>query len=128
MNPRRVDDFFGIPEIWIDYDHESWACGNPEIFVAAWRQQGFFGFSTIRDLPGVNNEQTWYNLGDPNSTYLFYDSTYSPYVTSEVWEEDNGLCGSDDFLGSVTVNWSTASFSGYAQYSDGDMNIQVDHD
>jgi hypothetical protein len=49
-------------------------------------------------------------------------------TTFAVWEEDSGLHGADDFLGSVTFNWTTLTFSGYTAFSNGDMEIRVDRD
>jgi hypothetical protein len=128
LNPRRVDDFVGIPQILITDDHESWVSGNPEIYAMIVRLQLGGGSITPVDLPGVNNQNVWYLLGDPNSTYLEYSSLVLPDTTIEIWEDDSFAHGADDFLGQVTFDWTTLSYSGYRFFSNGDMRIEVDRD
>lgn len=127
-DPRRVDDFVGIPKIWIADESEGWTSGDPEIYVITFRTQGGASFTTRRNLPGVNDIRVWYDLGDPNSTYLYYDSSYSSVISIIVYEEDNFAHGADDFMGSVTFDWTALPPSSYTTFSNGDMRIQVDLD
>jgi hypothetical protein len=128
---RVVDDFVGIPRIWIDDDHEPWWKGDPEIYVRVIRFR-FSPFGTINNrvnLPGVNDEQVWYNIGDPNGTYRFVSQdNFAPTIQFQVWEEDGPFDG-DDHLGTRTVRWTNLPFGGYSSpLSSGDMRIRVDRD
>ena len=127
-NPRKVDDFVGVPRIWIADAHEGWSSGDPEIYLVTYRSQGGSGFFTETDFPGVNDIQVWYNTGDPNASYLFYDSSFNGSVSLAIYERDNFAHGADDFLGSVTITWTALSFSGYTSFGNGDMQIRVDRD
>lgn len=128
---RVVDDFVGIARIWIDDDHENWWCGDPEIYVRVIRFR-FSPFGIINqriNLPGVNDEQVWYNIGDPNGTYRFVSRTnFAPVIQFQVWEADSGSHGSDDHLGTITVTWTSLSFAGYRTFTNGDARIRVDRD
>ncbi len=131
-NPHRVvDEFVGIARIWIDNDHEGWSSGRPEIYVRILR----FRFSTFsllnqrENLPGVNDEQVWYNIGDPNKTYRYVStSNYAPVIQYQVWEADSGFHGSDDHVGTVTLNWTGLPFGGYTTFASGDVRLRVDKD
>ncbi len=127
-HPRRVDDFVGVVKILIRDDHENAVSGKPEIYVQIFRSQGSSGTITSHDLKSVNDENVWYHLGDPNSTYEYYDLSVDPLTTIAVWEEDNFAHGADDFLGSVTFDWTALTYSGYTTFRNGDMEIQVDRD
>jgi hypothetical protein len=130
----KVDDYVGIPRIYLYHDNESWWCGDPEIYVRIKR----FRFSTFSlynqkiNLPGVNGERVWYNLGDghPNSTYKYVSaSDYAPVIRFEFWEEDYWYCGGgDDYLGSINIRWTNLPFWGYTEYRVGDVRIRVDRD
>jgi hypothetical protein len=41
---------------------------------------------------------------------------------------DSFAHGADDFLGSVTIDWTALPATGYTAYSDGDMEIRIDRD
>lgn len=130
-NPREVDDYVGLPWMFLFDDHESWPCGDPEIYVRIKRFR-FSTFSILDDkinLPGVNGERVWHNLGDPNSTYRFVStSDYAPVVRIEVWEEDNGFHGGDDFLGAINITWTQLAFGGYQYFTAGDARFGIDRD
>jgi hypothetical protein len=129
----RVDDYVGIPYIYIYNDHENWWCGDPEIYVRVKRFR-FSTFSVINqkvNLPGVNGERVWYNLGDgyPNSTYKYVNtSDYAPVIRFEFWEEDSGFHGGDDYLGSINIWWTNLPFGGYREYATGDVRFKIDRD
>lgn len=130
----KVDDYVGIPRIYIYNDHEGWWCGDPEIYVRVKR----FRFSTFSlynqrvNLPGVNGEQVWYNLGDgyPNATYKYVSTgDYAPVIRFEFWEDDDFWCGwSDDYLGSINIRWTSLPFGGYTEYVTGDVRFRIDRD
>ena len=128
VNPRRVDDFVGIAEILITDKNEGVTSGNAEIYAIIVRNQLGGGNIDRVDLRSVNDDNVWYFLGDPNSTYLEYSSLVLPDTTIEIWEEDNFAHGADDFLGQVTFDWTALTFSGYTNFSNGDMRIEVDRD
>jgi hypothetical protein len=127
----RVDDYVGIPYIYIYNDHENWWCGDPEIYVLIKRFR-FSTFSLINqkvDLPGVNGEQVWYSLGDRNSTYKYVNtSNYAPVIRFEFWEEDDFFHGGDDYLGSINIRWTSLPFGGYTEYVTGDVRFRIDRD
>ena len=129
LNTQKVDDFVGIRYILITNDHEPWCKGSPEIEVRY--RTWFFWPGLYRDnkfgLGAVNKENTWCSLGDPNSTYLYFnDQMRSPFEVA-VWERDSG--DDDDFLGVFFVNWRSLPFAGYAgPLSNGDAQIYVDRD
>jgi hypothetical protein len=134
-NPERVvDDFVGIPWILITDDHESWPCGDPEIYVKISRWDLINGswqfFSSNTDLTGVNDENVWYWLGELgyNNTYRVLGSTFWRVVQYAFWESDSGAHGSDDFLGSINVTWTALPFGGYTSFSSGDVRFYVDRD
>lgn len=134
-NPERVvDDFIGIPWIRITDDHESWPCGDPEIYVKIWfwiQSNGYWQvIKSIANLKYVNDEYVWYWLGE-----LGYNNTYRKLIGSdwkniyyEIWEADSGAHGNDDFLGSRYVTWKDLPFGGYTKFSAGDAKIYVDRD
>jgi hypothetical protein len=126
---RVVDDFIGIANIWINNDHEPWYKGDPEIYVRVIRFR-FSPFGTITntvDLPGVNGEQVWHDIGDPNGTYRYVDTrNYSPTIQFQVREAD--WPDSDDHLGTRTVTWTGLPFGGYTTFTAGDARIRVDRD
>lgn len=130
-NPRVVDDYIGIPMIYMYNDHESWTCGDPEVYVRVKRFR-FSTFSLVNEkfnLPGVNGERVWYNLGDWNSTYRYVStSNYAPVIRLEFWEADSGFHGSDDYMGAINIWWTGLSFNGYATYTAGDIRFQIDRD
>jgi hypothetical protein len=130
-NPKRPDDYVGIPWIYLYNDSESWTCGDPEIYVRIMRFR-FSTFSLINqwvDLPGVNDERVWYNLGDWNPTYRYVTtSDYAPVVRFEFWEADSGWHGADDFLGAINITWTGLPYSGYRYYTAGDVRFGVDRD
>lgn len=125
---RVVDDMVGIARIWIEDDHEGWWCGDPEIYVLV-RRFRFSDFRVISDkvhLPGVNGEKVWHNIGDPNGTYRFVNTTnYAPVIQFQVWEEDTV---GDDHVGTITVTWTSLPFFGYTTRVSGDVRIRVDRD
>lgn len=130
----RVDDYVGIPYIYIYNDHEGWWCGDPEIYVRIKRFR-FSTFSVINEkinLPGVNGERVWYNLGDGyyNPTYRYVNtSDYAPVIRFEFWEDDDFWCGwSDDYLGSINIWWTSLPFGGYTEYVTGDVRFKIDRD
>ncbi|MHC4536372.1 MAG: hypothetical protein ACYS6K_20670 [Planctomycetota bacterium] len=127
----RVDDYIGIPYIYIYDDHENWWCGDPEIYVRVKRFR-FSDFKLINqkiNLPGVNDEQVWYYLGDWNSTYKYVSTSgYAPVIRFEFWEEDSGFHGGDDHLGSINIWWTSLPFGGYTEYATGDVKFDVDRD
>ena len=129
---RRVDDYIGIPYIYLYNHHEhEWFCGDPEIYVRIKRFR-FSTFSVINqrvNLPGVDGEKVWYNLGDRNSTYKYVNtSDYAPVIRFEFWEEDSGFHGSDDHLGSINIWWTNLPFWGYTEYVAGSVKFRVDRD
>jgi hypothetical protein len=109
-----TDDLVGIPQILISNDHEPWYKGDPEIYVhiRRWRisNGAFIDYST--DLPGVNAENHWYVLGDPNSTYLRLNAGYDKSMEIVVYERDSWPDG-DDVVGLFLPNWKTLSYAGY---------------
>ncbi len=127
----KVDDYVGSPYIYIYDDHENWWCGDPEIYVRIKRFR-FSTFSVISqkvNLPGVNGEKVWYNLGDgyPNSTYKYVNTSgYAPVIRLEFWEEDSGFHGGDDYLGSINIWWTNLPFGGYTEYVTGDVRFRID--
>ena len=92
----------------------------------------FSTFSIINerfDLPGVDGERVWYNLGDWNSTYRYVStSDYAPVVRLEFWEADGGFHGADDYLGAINITWTGLPFSGYQYYTAGDVRFGIDRD
>lgn len=110
-----VDDFVGISWISISKDHEPWHKGDPEIEVRFRRwltEPGVFKDNKV-ELKSVNNEDKWYFLGDPNSTYLYMDDGYQPSIEIAVWELDG--TDSDDFVGLFIPNWKSLPFGGYTE-------------
>jgi hypothetical protein len=132
-NPRKVDDFVGVPKIWIEDDHESWASGDPEIYLNITRIQrtgaAIDALLERFDLPGVNGEQVWYDLGDSNVTYRYVDiAGFTPYMTFSVYEDDNFAHGADDFLGSVQIEWNDLDVSSYTTFIVDDAQLKIDRD
>lgn len=127
-----VDDFVGIPNILITDDNEPWYKGNPEIevrFRIFLTEPGVFQDIQV-ELEGVNDENQWYSLGDPNDTYQFLDDRNQPLIEIAVWELDSP--DSDDFVGLFIPNWRSLPFGGY---TDGtplgtiqDARIRLDRD
>ncbi|MEW6684828.1 MAG: hypothetical protein AB1393_01295 [Candidatus Edwardsbacteria bacterium] len=88
-------------------DHETWFGGPPEIYVKVWYTDG----SAV---------DTWFDSGDrdvneENVTYPEYKGwnwgwgivissrrNKNAHCAVDVWEEDGGLTGSDDFVGRVS--------------------------
>ena len=135
-NPERVvDDYVGLPYLLITDKSEGWTCGDPEIYVRIkfwiWSYNHWIFINTRVDLPGVNDEYVWYWLGELgyNSTYR-YLSSYADwkYIVYEVWEDDSGGHGADDFLGSKTINWKGLPYSGYTHLNYAHGDIMVDRD
>ncbi len=124
---RIVDDFVGIRWIRLLDDHESWVSGDPELYVRITRCSGG-SFSQVRiNLPGVNDENVWYRLNDPNATYRFVNC--GSHVFFDFYEADSGAHGGDDFVGSCNVRWRDLPFSGYRPISCfADIRIWVDRD
>jgi hypothetical protein len=127
--PRTVDDYVGIPWIYLYDDHESWTEGDPEVYVLVRR----FRISTSSvieekfDLPGVNAERVWYDLGDWNSTYRYVSrADYAPVVRLEFWEADSELDGGDDFMGAIDVEWAGLSPVGCRYCTAGDVRLGID--
>lgn len=88
----------GIPNVMILNDHEPWYLGSPEIYVKIRRwlvPSGVFQDTRV-NLTQVNNEDVWYNLGDPNATYVRVGAGYDDTVEITFYEEDTG---GDDFVG-----------------------------
>jgi hypothetical protein len=134
-NPRRVDDFVGIPKIWLEDDREGWTSGDPEIYVKINRIQRTGGPTGIEslmerfDLPGVNDEQVWYDLGDQNVTYRYLDTSgFTGYVTFYLYEDDNFAHGSDDFLGSEILLYTSLPLSDYTTFIIDYAQLKVDRD
>ena len=131
-NPGRVvDDWVGLPWIRITNDHESWVCGDPEIYVKIrrWHLPSCHIHTSTVNLPGVNDEFVWYYLGDPNSTYKYVSLTsYIQNIRFEVWEADSGSHGADDHVGTINVTWVNLPFGGYTTRSSGDVSVQIDRD
>ena len=136
---RIVDEMIGIFRILITNDHESWVDGDPEIYVKIRRVETICPCHprnlVIRiNLPGVNDEHKWYTLGDPNATYRFVGSgTHSRFIEFEFWEDDDWPAPSpfsDDFLGSIRVNWTSLPFSGFTQFNSAtaEVLVKVDKD
>ncbi|MDJ0730224.1 MAG: hypothetical protein QNJ33_09575 [Crocosphaera sp.] len=127
-----VDDFVGLPNILITNDNEPWYRGSPEIEVRFRRwltEPGVFQDTQV-ELKGVNDENQWYSLGDPNDTYQFLDNRYQSLIEIAVWELDSP--DSDDFVGLFIPNWRSLPFGGY---TDGtplgairDARIRLDRD
>lgn len=126
---RISDDFVGIPQILITNDHEPWYKGSPEIVV---RYRRFLSETGVfqdlkRDLPSVNNTNNWYFLGDPNSTYLFFDNQWAASYEVVVWEDDGP--DDNDVVGVFIVNWRNLPFGGYdGPKSNKDAQIRLDRD
>lgn len=134
---ERVDDFVGIPWIAIDAYKEEWWCGFPEIYVKVKRIKKIPGtpwgqiITDIVNLPGVNVEDIWYWLGDPNPTYKYVDMlSYWPVMRFEVWEADSGEFhgGGDDYIASFTITWTGLPFGGYTTFTKPNARIRVDRD
>lgn len=130
-NPARVvDDYVGIPWIKITNDHESWVCGDPEIYVRIlrWQLPSCKLINQTVGLPGVNDENVWYYLHDSNSTYKYVSNSYVHVIRFEVWEADSGAHGADDHVGTVNVTWTNLPFGGYTYFSNKDVRMDVDRD
>jgi hypothetical protein len=112
---RRVDDYVGIPQILITNDHEPWYRGDPEIYVhfRRWLVPSGVFVDTRRDLAGVNDENRWYFLGDPNLTYHYVDAGYHRFIEIIVYESDGW--DDDDVVGVFIPDWRTLSFGGYTE-------------
>jgi hypothetical protein len=121
-------DFVGIAQMRISNDHEPWYRGDPEIVVRVRRFMQPSGvFQDLRrPLPSVNQEDQWYLLGDPNSTYLFFDDAWASTYELVVWEEDSP--DSDDVVGVFIVNWRQLPFGGFTERSKRDVQIRLDRD
>jgi hypothetical protein len=107
------EDLVGIPNILITNDHEPWYKGDPEIYVhfRRWKTATGVFIDTKADLPGVNTENKWYFLGDPNSTYQRLNATYDKFMEIIVYEDD-AWPDSDDVVGVFIPNWKLLSYSG----------------
>jgi len=128
------DDRVGIVRLLITDDHESWVCGDPEIYLRVIRWQ-LPNCRLINErvsfgaLNGVNDEDVWYYLNDQNPSYKYVDTAgYIPYIQFQVWESDSGAHGGDDHVGTITLQWTGQSFTGYTTRSGGDARIQTDRD
>ncbi len=133
-NPRRVDDYVGVPWIRITDESEGWTCGDPEIYVRLkfwiWNYNMWVFINSKVNLYGVNDAHTWYWLGELgyNSMYRNLLSNDWKYITYEVWEEDSGAHGADDYLGSTVINWKNLPYNGYSQSNFGNGSMMVDRD
>ncbi len=123
-----ADPFVGIIWIKITDDHESWTCGDPEIYVKIYRWDPSGTIVNSVNLPGVNDEHVWYWLADPNSTYRFVTTGFSSSVQFQIWEADSGTHGGDDHVGTITVNWTTLPFGAYSSFSGGHAQLYIDKD
>ncbi|MFQ5652398.1 MAG: hypothetical protein ACE5IY_20905 [bacterium] len=133
---RIVDEMVGILRILITDDNESWWLGDPEIQVEIERvltaHPSHPAIITRIDLRGVDDENVWYGLGDPNATYRFVNSaSFSRFVKFHFWEDDDWPAPSpwsDDDMGSITVDWTTLPFVGVGSFSTSDVQFRIDKD
>jgi len=96
--------YIGLPWVLITDNSEPWYKGNPELYVRV--TQWWYGQqlpTRTVDLPGVNDEDRWYWLGDPRGTlYYPFDAGYGNKIEFRFMEEDDWP-DSDDHMGTVTI-------------------------
>ena len=124
----QVNDFVGIHQMLITNDHEPWYKFAPEIVVKVRRTNILGGIQNLfQPLPSVDKTNRWYSLGDPNSTYISFDSLWHSNYELVVWEQDLPN-DADDLVGHFIVNWRALPYGGYTERSKGDVRIRLDRD
>jgi endonuclease/exonuclease/phosphatase family metal-dependent hydrolase len=126
--PDERHSSLGIPWVKLWDDHEGWFQGEPELHLQMW-EGSWRSPSHAQNWPlhEVDDEETWYSLGDHGPIYWYWDESRNSRYELIFYEVDPRT--RNEYPGTGRVNRSRIEWQGYKikRFDDVDFYIDKDH-
>jgi len=126
--PDERHSSLGIPWVKLWDDHEGWFQGEPELHLQMW-EGSWRSPSHAQSWPlhEVDDEETWYSLGDHGPIYWYWDRSRNSRYELIFYEVDPRT--RNEYPGTGRVNRNRIEWQGYKikRFDDVDFYIDKDH-